>query len=324
MTCYHLLISYGSHKYTVEIDEATATTSNDVRLLLCERHLPSVPLSWIRLMGKGGKELQKTDHVSSFAKLNKKTKLKLLFSSEFGQLPTHERERRLNGGPNNNVEVETNTNVNGKTGETKIDDSTLLASPPSPPEVEPESWVVSVLVKHAKQKHVLYFTDAETANVGGLRTRLAKLTGVEPNRQRLVVSGKVIGMGANAKSVDESEALLSLSKGKKKLKIKLLFDSKHHHAVASTLTLGDVRTRLNELEKIVGGMHRKMQHNFFDEAQMIVEGRSFDHEIQELEKSVDRLPKAEAAMLKDVAQRVEALRVLSSEIEKMMKDAMRR
>ena len=139
-----------------------------------------------------------------------------------------------------------------------------------------------------------------------------------------MVSGKVIGMGANAKSVDESEALLSLSKGKKKLKIKLLFDSKHHHAVASTLTLGDVRTRLNELEKIVGGMHRKMQHNFFDEAQMIVEGRSFDHEIQELEKSVDRLPKAEAAMLKDVAQRVEALRVYSSEIEKMMKDAMRR
>ena len=326
-TLYHLILSYGSHKYTLDITDGTTTAAN-LKLLLCTNHLPAIDPSTINLLAKGGKHLDNSTLLTSFAKINKKTKLKLLFSSDFNQLTLLERERRLNGG----VSMSTlqlqydaiSTKTNSTATATTTAKATTNATTTPAPEMEPDTYIVAIHVKHAKQKHVLYFTDENTANIGGLRARLNQVTGVPANRQRLVVSGKVIGMGTNAKNVNESETLLSLSKGKKKLKIKLLFDAKHHHAVASTVTLKDVRDRLLELEKLIGSMHRKITHNFFDEAQMIVEGRSFDYEIAELIKSVDRLPKAEAVLLKDMSERVEVLKRLSSEIEEGMEDAMRR
>mgnify|MGYP001280658223 CR=1 FL=1 len=322
-TLYHLILSYGSHKYTLDITDGTTTAAN-LKLLLCTNHLPAIDPSTINLLAKGGKHLDNSTLLASFAKINKKTKLKLLFSSDFNQLTLLERERRLNGGVSMSTLQLQYDAISTKTNSTATTTASTNATTTPAPEMEPDTYIVAIHVKHAKQKHVLYFTDENTANIGGLRARLNQVTGVPANRQRLVVSGKVIGMGTNAKNVNESETLLSLSKGKKKLKIKLLFDAKHHHAVASTVTLKDVRDRLLELEKLIGSMHRKITHNFFDEAQMIVEGRSFDYEIAELIKSVDRLPKAEAVLLKDMSERVEVLKRLSSEIEEGMEDAMRR
>ena len=319
-TTFTLLFTYASRKFTLAITSPSGITAADVKEMLHEQHLPAIPSSWFRIM-KRGKEISDNDPLLEFAKDAKRTKLKLMFAnSEFSTLSVLERERRLDGGA-------PPPEMSGD-GESKSDRAAAQAkaeTPPQPPpppqfqpEPEPSSWIISVTVKHAKNKHVLYFTEEATANVGGLRQRLSVVTGVAPKRQRLVVTGRVIGMGANAKNVDETETLLSLSKGKKKLKIKLLFDAKHHHAIASTSTLLDVRERLIELEKAVRGMHRKMEHNFFDANQMIVEGRSFGAEIYDLERSVERLPSAEAAKLEDCTTRVETLKSLSREIDKMM------
>jgi hypothetical protein len=56
----------------------------------------------------------------------------------------------------------------------------------------------------------------------------------------------------------------------------------------------------------------------FDQVQMIINGRNFVDEIKDLEKSVERLPKAESALLVDVGQRVQALKRLNEEIAEMM------
>ena len=85
----------------------------------------------------------------------------------------------------------------------------------------------------------------------------------------------------------------------------------------------DPVTTLTELERVVGGMHRKVQHNFFDEAQMIVNGRSFREEIDALANSVAHLnAKSGVANVKegtsipvDALARVEELLRMSDEIE---------
>ena len=323
-TTFTLLFTYASRKFTLAITSPpSGITAADVKGMLHEQHLPAIPSSWFRIM-KRGKEISDNDPLLEFAKDAKRTKLKLMFSnSEFSTLSVLERERRLDGGaPPQMMSGGGESKSDLAAAQAKPGKAEMPPQPPPPPqfqpETEPSSWIISVTVKHAKNKHILYFTEEATANVGGLRQRLSIVTGVAPKRQRLVVTGRVIGMGANAKNVDETETLLSLSKGKKKLKIKLLFDAKHHHAVASTSTLLDVRERLIELEKAVRGMHRKMKHNFFDANQMIVEGRSFGAEIYDLERSVERLPSAEAAKLEDCTTRVETLKSLSREIDKMM------
>jgi hypothetical protein len=259
------------------------------------------------------KQLQPNDPLSSFLKPNKTTKLKLRFSSAFAQLNALERERRLHGG---HPLSETNTTDDATpTATTAATPTPTAPTPPTPP----DNYLIAVHVTHNKTKHVLYFSDPETCNVGGLRARISTVIGVAPERQRLILKGgKIIGMGMNAKQVNSAETLLALSKNKNKLKVKLLFDAKHHHAVASTVTLQDVKQRLVQLEKIVSGLHRQMSHRMFDQVQMIINGRNFVDEIKDLEKSVERLPKAESALLVDVGQRVQALKRLNEEIAEMM------
>jgi hypothetical protein len=282
---------------------------------LIESYLPNIPTNWLTFLGKGGKEIQEDSLIEKFAKANKKTKLKLLFCSHFGQLSPAEKEQRLNGLGCTTAE---NTTDNTTTTTSNEPPATSSLEPEIKPETKPDSYIIAVSVVVQKKKHVLYFTNPEEANIGGLRQRISAITGVQPTRQRLIINGKVIGMGMNAKQVDNTETLLSLSKNKKKLKIKLLFDAKHHHSIASTVTLQDVNKRLVELEKIINGMHRKMSHRLYDQAQMIINGRNFDHEIKELEKSVNRLPNASKDVIQSSEIRVTELKRLNEEIADMM------
>ena len=106
------------------------------------------------------------------------------------------------------------------------------------------------------------------------------------------------------------------------VKVRLMHDAKYHDAQRAAETLqGSISERLAELERVVGGMHRKVQHNFFDEAQMIVNGRSYREDIDALAKSVAHLntKSSGAGGASDVPSnalaRVEALVVMSDEIE---------
>ena len=161
---------------------------------------------------------------------------------------------------------------------------------------QPESWAIGATVIHGKRKHQFYFENFEIATIAALQDGIRERVGVAVKRQRLLVRGVFVGegtrSGCNAPTLLAD--LLPSSRQKKAkglmVKVRLMHDAKYHDAQRAMNTLsGSISERLTELEHIVGSMHRKVLHNFFDEAQLIVNGRSYREEIEALAKSVDLL-----------------------------------
>ena len=251
---------------------------------------------------------------------------------------------------------------------------------PSVVEDEPAAWVLQATVTHGKAKHVFYFADEDSATVGQLRERVASATGAAPRRQRLIgPGGCVLGAdpvrgtaslprgitsdnGAAARA--DAASLLGFVAGagggsgsktkttkqkRRRLKVRLLFDARYHDQAAATRTLtsrqeGGLAAQLAELEKEVGGLHRKVTHNFFDAAQLIVHGRNYVEDIDALEGSVAALRDAGAGaragggsgagsgggdgnggdIVQTAAARLARLREMSEEIERRVQGAMGR
>ena len=356
-----LLIVYGKHKYNLEVGgkgvhydgattftQAEKTTSpltvDTVKHLLCRRWLTQIPTQWVKLFAKG-KELKNEDSIETFCKKpGKVTKLRLQFSGEFAELGAKERERRLtlHGARASNdaaslappSSLGKNEKVDDLTSDAGVNSSVgnrELVAPHHQP--EPESWEIGAIVISGKDKLKIHFENRDTATIAMLQNAISDRIGVAPKRQRLLVKGKFIDTN-NAMQLKLDDFLPSSKKSKRNsmLKVRLMHDAKFHDAQSSAESIkGSIGQRLKELERIVGGMHRKVQHNFFDEAQMIVSGRSYREEIDALAKSISLLHKSAAgcgipATINDVEEtrlRLEALQRMSDDIEEARMGSLR-
>ena len=332
-----VLVAYGKHKFQFVVTGATPTCATVVQILV-QNHV-RVPAAWCKLLLKA-RELDLAEPFSKFRqKRGKITKLRLKFTRAFSELGVEERESRLewrggkgDGGDEGGCGAASSGAGKASTTEA-IGASTTRAVTAMNSVVDesaaPASWAIGVTVIHGKLKLYFYFDTLENATIAALQDRIYDRVGVAVKHQRLLVRGGVVGSATAENAPKRLIDLLPVSKqkrDKKKLmvKVRLMHDARYHDAQRAVANLkGSISERLTELERVVGGMHRKVQHNFFDEAQMIVNGRSFREEIDALANSVAHLnAKSGVANVKegtsipvDALARVEELLRMSDEIE---------